>query len=725
MRVHELQKTQPRVLPRWQVMTLVLLVIAASLVAVVPALRDGRMCILDCANVYRSFPDIDWLRPATLLNVDNDAKSARPGEFLVYLPAVIGTHALTHYWYQSGLVLVLTMLMLALVVARVTQRALLGGWVALCALCMPAFVENYYTLGKCEPFMLFGALGVTWVLYRALYAPPSGGGRWLLVVLAGALFSFLAITVKETGGAFLGAYLAGWFVLSWAAPISWWCAVRRTWWLTLFVGLSFALLVQCVLVLPSWYTQGGTGTYTPTTGTLLQGILAIVQHYQACATYVWGGLLALVVAMAHPLQWRRGPHRQLLAWTVYFWILAAALTLVYAPWTSLQPRYLLPGNVCALAATLLALVMLWRSVAQARWRLWRWSCRSACVLVMLLLVAQCVFTVLVEHTSEGMVRLRMDKAYDEMFRYIAKATPQGGPAYFMYDATHEESRYNTRYGMPLFYGRPDIGCVFPRTRQEINNAGLVAVSTIAAACNPNRTPVHAGAKEVFYQTIAPSLPLKERTRFAYETPVRYLTTNTYRDVQYVTCYQATNVHRGFQYATCWGIPAFWRLQRGTHRFGWIIYEYAPHAGAVNILQNGDFVYGLQQWAAWGAAADKTNLVSTSPRCVRIENPDAAMPGIKQHVAVNMISGAVYRLSGAARYVGQPDAGKIMGARVTVWLPPQPEYDVVWLTQRDAWMRVERTFTNQVNGAAVIVAHLGYGHIACTAEFADIRLERLP
>jgi hypothetical protein len=102
-----------------------------------------------------------------------------------------------------------------------------------------------------------------------------------------------------------------------------------------------------------------------------------------------------------------------------------------------------------------------------------------------------------------------------------------------------------------------------------------------------------------------------------------------------------------------------------------------------------------------------------------------MPGIKQHVAVNMVSGAVYRLSGAARYVGRPDAAKVMGTRVTVWLPPQPEYDIVWLAQHDAWTRVVRTFTNQVNGAAVLVAHLGYGHIAGTAEFADIRLERMP
>ncbi|GEM_PF-2032155 len=725
MQAPELQEAHARVLPRWHMTALVLLVTLASLAAVLPVLRDGRMCILDCANVYRSFPDIEWLRPATFLNVDNDVQSARPGEFLVYLPACVGTRSLTHYWYQSGAVLTLTMLMLAVVIARVTQRVWVGTAVALCALAMPSFAENYYTLGKCEPFILFGAIGVSWVLYYALFAPPRRGGRWLLLVPAGALFAFLAITVKETGGAFLGAYLAGWFVLGWAAPISWWCALKRTWWLSMFVGLAFALLVHCVLALPSWYTQGGTGSYTATAAGLLQGILALVQHYQACAAYVWGGLLALVMAAAQPVQWRRGPHRQLLAWTVYFWLLAAALTLVYAPWTSLQARYLLPALVSALTATILSLVMLWRSVAQARWWLWRWSCRSVCVLVAVLLVAQCLFTVLVEHTSEGLVRLQVDQAYDDMFRYIATATPQGGTAYFMYDAAHEESRYNTRFGMPLFYGRPDIGCVFPRTPQEITAAGLVAVSTSAVAYNPNRIPMHERARALFYEQLAPSIPLKERVRSVSEISVRHLAKNTYGDVQYVTCYHATNVYRGFQYATWWGIPAFWRLQCGRYSFGWVIYEYAPHAGAVNILQNGDFAYGLQHWDTWGTAAEKTNLVSTSPHCVRIENPDATMPGIKQYVAINMVSGAVYRLSSAARCIGAPDAGKSMGARVTVWLPPQPGYDIAWMAQRDAWTRVERTFTNQVSGAAVIVAHLGYGQIATTAEFADIRLERLP
>jgi uncharacterized BrkB/YihY/UPF0761 family membrane protein len=694
----------------WRMGLMLLVVAVASLAAVAPVLYDGRMCILDCANVYRSFPEIDWLRPVTFLNVDNDAQSARPAEFLVYLPAAFGTHALTHYWYQSGLVLMLTMLLLAVVVARATQRPLAGGFVALCALCTPSFAENYYTLGKCEPFMLFGALGVTWVLYRALYAPPRTWLRWLLLALAGALFSLSAVAVKETGGAFLGAYVLGWLVLCWAAPVTWWCALRRTWWLTLFVAVAFALLVQCVLALPSWYSQGGTGTYSATTKTMWQGMHGIGRHYQACTPYVWGGLMALLLAVLHPAQWRRGADRQLLAWTVCFWLLSGALSFVYAPWTSLQPRYMLPGHVCAVAATVMALVMLWRRVAAARRRVWRWVVRGACLLVLASLLAQCAFTIIVEHLSEARVRYLVDKAYDQMFRHLAKTTPQGGTAYFMYDRGHEESRYNTRFGMPLFYGRPDVTCVFPPVNGTVNAAGPIAVSAIAASYNPNRVPTHADARALFYEQIAPRLPLRERVRLIHTTPVWYLTDQTYR---------------GFQYASRWGIPAFWQLKRGTYSFGWIVYDYTPHAGAVNILQNGDFAYGLKHWAAWGSAADKTNRVLSMSRSVRIENPDASMPGIKQHVAVNMVSGAVYRLSGAARYVGRPDAAKVMGTRVTVWLPPQPEYDIVWLAQHDAWTRVVRTFTNQVNGAAVLVAHLGYGHIAGTAEFADIRLERMP
>jgi hypothetical protein len=34
------------------------------------------------------------------------------------------------------------------------------------------------------------------------------------------------------------------------------------------------------------------------------------------------------------------------------------------------------------------------------------------------------------------------------------------------------------------------------------------------------------------------------------------------------------------------------------------------------------------------------------------------------------------------------------------------------------------FTNQVTGMAVVYVHMGYGKVASTGEFSDVRLERI-
>ncbi len=41
-----------------------------------------------------------------------------------------------------------------------------------------------------------------------------------------------------------------------------------------------------------------------------------------------------------------------------------------------------------------------------------------------------------------------------------------------------------------------------------------------------------------------------------------------------------------------------------------------------------------------------------------------------------------------------------------------------------WWRRQVEFTNQVTGTAVVYVHLGYGKVASTGEFSDIRLERI-
>ncbi len=688
----------------------VAVVLLAGALAVFPVVRAPYFGIHDCANVYRCIAAIDWSQPASFLNVTGDARHARPGEMLVYLPAVFSTSAAVHYCYLAVVVLGITVLLLFGLIRQITQRITLAVMGALTFLCSAPFIENYYTLGKEEPFMVAGALMVSAVLWRVLYgAAGLGRAAWYLVPAA-AIGALWATTVKETAIVFPCCYVLGWGVATWGAALPVTQAVRRSWWLSLLVLCGACVLAWHLWHVPTFYDQGGTARYVLHTSNVLEGLRRLCAYYWITTPYVAPALVTGALALA--AGWRRRmqpPQRTCVAWMLYWMIMWGGFAAVFAPWTDLQSRYMLPASGAAISMSMVAVAAgLW--MARDAGRGMRYVVYALALVTLALMLAHNVFGVMIGYASEGVVRHSTDRAYDQMLRYIATATPQGGTAYFMYDAAHEESRYNTRFGMPLFYGRPDITCVFPRTRQDINCAGLVAVSTIAACYNPNRIATHAQACAAFYQTVAPSLLLRERRRFVYEVPVWYTSAQAYR---------------GFQHASCWGLPAFWRLKRGTYSFGWIIYDYAPHGGAVNILQNGDFVYGLQHWGTWGAAAAKTNLVSNSPRCMRIENPDAGMPGIKQHVAVNMVSGAVYRLSGAARYVGRPNAANVMGARVTVWLPPQPEYDIVWLAQRDAWMRVERTFTNQVNGAAVVVAHLGYGHIAGTAEFADIRLERLP
>jgi hypothetical protein len=732
-----------------------LLIAAVALTVTWPALRVGRFCILDCANICENYQHVEWNKPGTYLNIDRDSTSARPAEFIAHAPAAVDPDAQRQYWYQDGLVLILMLWIVHAICTDISGRRWLGLVAALGCLTQASFTENYFTLFKCEPFMAAGALGVTWLLWRLLYkglqfstgvmlraalAGCAVGVAWrlglkfeaqvgmvvlltvftvryrlqflqlLAVIIMGAWSALLGTAVKETAGAFFGIYAVGAGVLIWGAPLRVREALRRTWWLSLLVAASFTLLLASYLALEGRYSQGGTAQYVIGVRSIAAGLGRLLKHFTIVAAYAWPALALWLVALVTGAgNGARQERRARIAWSLYFWLFAAGFALVYAPWSQLQVRYCLPAHIGLVTATALSLGMALDGVGKHCARLQR-LVRGGVAAALLLLAAHAAFGLLVGPLSEGRVRINVDRAYDEMFDYVVSNTPPGGTAYFMYDPSHDESRYNTRFGLICFYHRPDIRPGFPLSVGEIREPGLIAVSEFTAVYNPNRVAVHAQGRGLFYTTIAPALGLREKARFIHEVSVWYTDADAYR---------------GFQYAARWGVPAFWKLRRGSHRFGWVIYEYTPRQGAVNILANGDFAHGLEHWEAWGDASVATNLVHIGDGCVRIENPNARMPGIKQHVAIGLVSGAVYRLSAAARSVGAADPGKVMGARVEVCLPPQPEHDVVWLSQHGAWVRAERVFTNQVNGTAVVVAHLGYGSIAGTNEFADIRLERLP
>ncbi|MCX7001956.1 MAG: GDSL-type esterase/lipase family protein [bacterium] len=149
-----------------------------------------------------------------------------------------------------------------------------------------------------------------------------------------------------------------------------------------------------------------------------------------------------------------------------------------------------------------------------------------------------------------------------------------------------------------------------------------------------------------------------------------------------------------------------------------------------LLNNGAFRDGLKGWQYWSDACQQTNSIALVPvqgmpgvrQALRIMNPHKKLVGVQQ--TVHLESNAVYRLSGIVRSLATKASEILFGGRVALWLPPQPEQQIVWMSEYNNWLHKELVFTNQVSGTAVVYVHLGYGNVATTGEFTDVRLEKV-
>jgi hypothetical protein len=148
-----------------------------------------------------------------------------------------------------------------------------------------------------------------------------------------------------------------------------------------------------------------------------------------------------------------------------------------------------------------------------------------------------------------------------------------------------------------------------------------------------------------------------------------------------------------------------------------------------LSQNGDFTQGLTGWDYWQHACSATNevrvlQVSAQPRqfALQIQNPTKSLTGVRQLLPLE--SGAVYRLSARARSLATTNPKIVFGGRVAVFLPPQPEQALLWMSESTDWWAKALVFTNHVSGTATLFAHLGYGNVASTGEFANIALDKL-
>jgi hypothetical protein len=150
----------------------------------------------------------------------------------------------------------------------------------------------------------------------------------------------------------------------------------------------------------------------------------------------------------------------------------------------------------------------------------------------------------------------------------------------------------------------------------------------------------------------------------------------------------------------------------------------------NMLKNTWFENGLEHWNYWRGGKEhsaslstvETTVSGTPGKALRIENPYKTLIGLQQLATVE--AGGIYRLSGRARSVATNDSKVLFGGRVAIWLPEKREPEIVWMSEYDQWWKRETIFTATVEGAAVVLVHMGYGNVGSTGEFTDIALERL-
>jgi hypothetical protein len=151
----------------------------------------------------------------------------------------------------------------------------------------------------------------------------------------------------------------------------------------------------------------------------------------------------------------------------------------------------------------------------------------------------------------------------------------------------------------------------------------------------------------------------------------------------------------------------------------------------NLVQNGVFENSFFHWSPWQCKRNEfyhrlfifdTKEKGIKRKGLRIKNDTKGLIGVQQNV--NIISGNVYRLSGVARSTTRSDSFTLFGGRIGLWVPHQKEKQVIWMKDNTEWTFRSVIFTNRVSGMATLFVHMGYGNIANTGEFTDIRLEMI-
>ena len=141
----------------------------------------------------------------------------------------------------------------------------------------------------------------------------------------------------------------------------------------------------------------------------------------------------------------------------------------------------------------------------------------------------------------------------------------------------------------------------------------------------------------------------------------------------------------------------------------------------NIVKNGGFKNGLSAWRFWRLKEEEgKKFLKTDNGILYLNGQANTLMGVAQ--TVDLISGAVYRMSAKVRDMSPPAEGKnFLGARMALNAPGQKEHQIVWLYSSSDWKESEFVFTNAYTGKATLFFHTGYTTNSSNCAVKDIAL----
>lgn len=438
---------------------------AAATAVMVPRLVSSQFGLLDDGLV--PLVSGSSLSDAISPHFDRESGRFRPlyWLWLVAQYRVWGPNPLAFYLTLYA-ALVATAGLIAEAVALAAKDRLAGLLAGLAFVLAPPVIENYYTIGKAEPWLVLSLALSTYLLFSALDVADrdAAGSRRRLAGAAACLLP--AYFWKETAHAMLivsALWLAGAWLRARRQPPS-----RQN---RLVLGYALAN-VACAALYGTAYAQSGTATiasgtysthYMPALDTMVKSAL---RHF---GFIVRDFPLFLIAAAVWGVRSARGdaggsPRTRALVFESAAWI--AGWAAIMLPWRATLEYYLLPLSVgvAMLTGVFLAGIV---GDPRAAVRPLGWGSKIA-------LAGGLALTAVVgiNSATNGRLQLTVDAANAELVEFLAAQAPPRGTV-LLNLPKDSEYLFEMRQHLAHLHGRPDIDVQDLRQARDVRGALVV------------------------------------------------------------------------------------------------------------------------------------------------------------------------------------------------------------------------------------------------------------